>query len=140
MGVHFLFWPYVAFWSRLVAQPTILWANPLQTPAHGRGLHWWGAKKLWLFPHILRSEKGQRSQIYFLKFFSLMICWKFLNLLLEGKMFIFNVSLYHNFENVVQHSIFLFFTQGWRRRAQGKRTRSKKFLEILFDSTFRLKV
>ena len=72
-----------------------------------RALRWWGAKKLWSFPHILRSAKGQRSQIYFFFFFSLMICWKFLNLLLEGKMFIFNLSLYHNFENVVRHSILL---------------------------------
>ena len=77
----------------------------LSPPA--RGLRWWGGKKLWLFPHILRSEKCQRSQIYFFWFFSIMIWWKFLNLLLEGKKFIFDMSLYHNFENVVRHSIFL---------------------------------
>ena len=46
-----------------------------------RALRGWGGKKLWLFPHILRSEKGQRSQIYFFWFFSFMIWWKFLNLL-----------------------------------------------------------
>ena len=46
-----------------------------------RGLRWWGAKKFWKFPHILRSQKGQRSQIYFLNFFSFRSWWNFFNLL-----------------------------------------------------------
>ena len=43
----------------------ILKKSPSLISIWGRGLRWLGAKKLWSFPqHILRSEKGQRSQIY----------------------------------------------------------------------------